>query len=280
VIFWDTSGTENNDFLGNLAVYDIVPDGDSTIGDWNPVTGATGHNLVRDDYPAATLTCSGTISDGDVVRIDNTYYRFSSGSLDSGTPAGSSGSPWRVLIGGTIAESMENLCMAIGATGVAGTDYSTALTAHTTVDPQGFTATQVGVSAKIVTASAIVTTETGANLAWSAATLTDGPTDSSYIWAEVADTTPAKFTMTDLPEDVIAVKAVLPIGRMIKTDGGDCTIEMAVSPNDVDYDAGEDRDITVANTYWWDVSQLSPDTGVFWTPDEVNDMIFRIDRTS
>jgi hypothetical protein len=279
LVIWDTTGTHGNNFLGNVAVHDLYPDGDVS-GGWVPTFGTDEYAMVRDEKPAGTLTASGAISDGDTVKIDTTYYRFSSGSLDSGTPAGTSGNPWRVLIAGTVEETLENLHLAVSATGVAGTDYSTALTAHTTVDSMGWTDTQYGCSAKLSTASAISTTETGANLAWAASTLTDGPTDTSYISADNTPPAAAIMTMTDLPEDVISVKAVIPIGRMLKTDGGDCTVMMSVSPNSVDYDDGVDREITVAPTYWWDVSHVSPDTGSAWTPDEVNDMVFKIDRTT
>lgn len=278
LVLWDTTGSQCNDFLGAVAVYDIVPDGDEDL-QWDLSNGATGYSLVRDDFPSGKLTATGTISDGDVVKVDTTYYRMSTGSLDTGSPAGTSGNPWKVLIGADVATALSNLFKAIGATGVAGTNYSTALTAHTTVDANGYDATHVNVSAKIVTASAISTTETGANLAWEATTLTNGPSDSSYISADNSPPAPTIFTMTDLPEDVISVKAVLPIGRLVKTDGGDCQILMSVSPNGTDYDDGTDRAVTVASTYFWDISHLSPDTGSAWTPDEVNDMRFKVDRT-
>lgn len=107
----------------------------------------------------------------------------------------------------------------------------------------------------------------------------DLPVDTDYISADVTQTTPTIFTMTDLPPDVVSVKAVMNIGRMIKTDGGDCNVEMALSPNGTDWDAGADRPITVANTYFWDVSHTSPDTAAAWTPDEVDDILYRVDRT-
>ena len=85
--------------------------------------------------------------------------------------------------------------------------------------------------------------------------------------------------MTNLPPDVISVRAAMPIGRFVKTDGGDCQVLMRISPNGVDWDPGDDREITVANTYWWDKSYVSPDTGAAWTPAEIDDLLFEIDRT-
>lgn len=72
-----------------------------------------------------TLT-PGAIAD-DVVVIDGVYYKFSSGSLDTGAPAGTVGNPWKVEVGGSDANALSNLRKAINASGVAGTDYSTAL---------------------------------------------------------------------------------------------------------------------------------------------------------
>lgn len=279
IVFWDTTGTSVNDFLGNVFVHDIWPDADDTLN-WEPSVGATGFNLIDDANPSGVLTVSGVISDGNVVRIDDTYYRWSTGSLDSGSPAGTSANPWRVLIGATEADSLLNLFNAIGDTGVAGTDYSTDLTAHTTVVADGVTDTQLSVEATLPMASSIVTTETGANTSWAAATLTGGPTDPSYIFADNAPPPESIFTLTDLPEDVVAIRAVMPIGRLLKSDGGDCTVQMGVSPNGADWFDGEDREVTVAATYYRDVSYVSPDTGASWTPTEVNSMLFRVDRTT
>jgi hypothetical protein len=44
-------------------------------------------------------------------------------------------------------------------------------------------------------------------------------------------------------------------------------------------DAGADRPMTTAFTYWSDVSEVNPGTGVFWTPTEVDAMDIEFDRT-
>jgi hypothetical protein len=107
-----------------------------------------------------------------------------------------------------------------------------------------------------------------------------GPNDTDYISADDTFPGPTVLNLSDLPPDVTSVRAVMPIGRMLKSDGGDCTVQISVSPNGVAYDDGEDRPITVAATYWWDKSYVSPDTGVAWTPEEVNDMVYKINRTT
>lgn len=123
------------------------------------------------------LQRSGVISNGDTVRIDGVYYKFVSGSVDAGAPAGTAANPWNVAIGTLPADSFTNLFNAINATGLAGTDYSTALTtAHTTVLAYKYNSTDLYVAYRTygIAGNATVTTETGANLAWGAGTLAGG----------------------------------------------------------------------------------------------------------
>lgn len=105
------------------------------------------------------------------------------------------------------------------------------------------------------------------------------PNDTGYIQAGDPPPDPAKFSLTNLPDDVTSVRALLPIVRAVKTDGGDCNIQVGLTPNDTNWDDGADRPITTAYTYWWDVSHLSPATAAPWTPAEVNAAYVRADRT-
>jgi len=138
---------------------------------------------VEDGYALGTI--SGTPANTNVVRIGSIYYSFTNASVDAGTPAGTAGSPWLVALGANAAEAWENLADAIGATGIAGTQYSTALTAHTEVQLANFTSTEVAIRSNLIGAlgNGTVTTETGAAIAWGAATLTGGGDPS---WTQVA----------------------------------------------------------------------------------------------
>lgn len=135
---------------------------------------------VEDGFAIGILTATGAISDGDVVRIDGVYYRLSSGTLDASSPAGTAANPWRVLIGGSVAATLENLFNAINGSGVAGTAYSTALTAHATASAYVYTSTTISVRAVTtgLAGSSIVTTETGANLSWGGGTMSGGGSPS------------------------------------------------------------------------------------------------------
>jgi hypothetical protein len=130
----------------------------------------------EDSFATGVLTGSAAPSDGDVVQIDGVYYRFSSGTLDAGAPAGTAGNPWRVLSTGTLAQALSRLYKAINATGAAGTDYSTALVAHTTVVATGTSTTTLTIRAVAsgATGNGLSTTETGANLSWGGATTAGG----------------------------------------------------------------------------------------------------------
>lgn len=129
---------------------------------------------IRNGY--ATGTISGVPANTDVVRAGSMYYSFTNGSVDAGTPAGTVGNPWLVALGASTAEAWENFAAAINAAGIAGTQYSTALTVNEDVQVRTIEATGVEVRANAVGAAgnAVVTTETGAAIAWTGGTLAGG----------------------------------------------------------------------------------------------------------
>lgn len=154
-------------------------------------------------HATGTLTSSGAISNAEQVRIDDTYYQWTSGSVDTGTPAGTSGNPWLVALGSSAEESLGNLAQAIGATGTAGTTYSTSLTAHATVEVVNNTVTALNVQAISAGTggNSIVTTETGTNVAWGEATLAGGSGGA--------------LSQVTMPDDVGAVSVAYIAGYII-----------------------------------------------------------------
>lgn len=129
---------------------------------------------------SATLTLTpGTIAD-DKVQVDGVYYQFTSGSVDTGTPAGTLANPWLVNVGGSNANALSNLRKAINNSGVAGTDYSTALTANTRVTANANTSLTVSVRGVVagaldpVAAVSVVVVGGSDGLAWDVAQLTAG----------------------------------------------------------------------------------------------------------
>lgn len=104
------------------------------------------------------------------------------------------------------------------------------------------------------------------------------PNDSDYITADDTPPAPSVFTLSDLPPDIVTVKALITVVRAVKTSSGDANLQVSLVSNGME-DSGDDRPITVANTCWFDVSELDPDTAAAWTPEAVNDALLKLDRT-
>lgn len=124
----------------------------------------------------ANADVSGSPANNDVIVVGTIYYRFTTGSVDAGTPAGTSANPWLVAVGSSDADSWRNFATALGATGVAGTDYSTALVPNPSATSSYYTGAGVTVRALQLGAAGdgIAVSTTGANITWSSATLEDG----------------------------------------------------------------------------------------------------------
>lgn len=281
MVIWDGSGATNNNFFGTVSCRRIVPDSDVTLGGWLPSGGTTGYDLLADKRPANVFTATGNLDpDGtENIRIDNTYYRPTVGSVDAGAPAGTSANPWLFALGVDAAASIANFFNAINGTGTPGTTYSTALTPHPTVTAKGFSPTQLIITSNDGATNTYVCTETMANASWASGTMkVVGPQDLSYLSAD--DTPPAamEFGFENLPPDITSVRGLVVVGRMRKVDGGDGNVQMSLISNGDAFD-GVDRPLTTTMTYYFDVSQLDPDTGLPWSPFAVDNMTGRVNRT-
>lgn len=139
---------------------------------------ADGRNLyLYSDNAFATGSISGSPANNDVVRLGDIYYQFTNGSVDAGAPAGTLGNPWLVELGLTPLQAWTALGHAINASGDAGVDYSTALTASNAQAESVITDnTVLTVEALLpgILGNGVVTTETGAGIAWGGATLAGG----------------------------------------------------------------------------------------------------------
>ena len=172
-------------------------------------------------------TISGTPANTDQVRTGAVYYQFTNGSVDAGTPAGTAANPWLVALGASAAAAWQNLADAIGDAGVAGTQYSTVLTLNTEIIVQSVTATSVSVRSTLIGAlgNSTTTTETGAAIAWTAATLTGG---GNPVWFQVA--TPDDVGIISLGY-IASYVVVVPAqgqdinGRFYWIDPGETTID-------------------------------------------------------
>ncbi len=166
--------TDDQTARDRQARYDRIADTISGTGAFNEsdvvngLTKATG-----------TLTLTPGAISNDKVKIDTTWYVFAA-AINDGAANGSSSHPWQVKVGASDTLSLANLLKAINATGTPTTDYSTALTAHATVEGLVSDATSLAVRARtagtagnaISTTVTVVTTDDG--LAWGGITLTNG----------------------------------------------------------------------------------------------------------
>lgn len=279
-IIWDGSGSEFNDFQGTVSVRDLSPSADVGLGGWTANVGSTGWDLIRDTLPSNTLTASTAIVNNDVVRIGSVYYRYTNASVDAGTPTGTSGNPYLVALGASNTDALLNLYKAIGATGVAGTDYSTAVVAHSVVTPLGVTSSQLTVVPTDGVTTSLTFQETSAAFSWqSGSAFSYGPTDTSFISAGTGSPAAAEVSMTDLPADTTTVRAVMAVTRAFNSDGGDGSLQVSLSPNGTNYALGTDRPLTTAPTFYKDVSHVSPATSAAWLPSEVNSIRVKFNRT-
>lgn len=137
-------------------------------------------------------TVSGTPANGYTITLGTIHYQFTNASVDAGTPDGSAAHPWLVALGANAAAAWTNFGNAVSATGIGGTDYSTALAANPDAQKIATGATAVTVRANTAGAIGDITsTSTGANIAWTNATLTGGGTP--------------QVTQVEMPNDVGAI---------------------------------------------------------------------------
>lgn len=156
-----------------------------------------------DTYARGELEATGAIGNTDTVQIGGVYYQFTNGSVNSGTPAGTSGNPWRVAHSADNRISLDNLRKAVNASGVAGTTYSTALTANASATAISSTASTLFVRASVIgtVGNSVATTETGAHIAWGATTLTGGVDDG--------------LSIVDMPEGLAPISVAFIAGYVI-----------------------------------------------------------------
>lgn len=120
-----------------------------------------------------TLTGTDVFSDGETITVDETVYTMKTTLT---------GEAYEVLIGASLAVSLDNLKSAINASAGEGTTYGTGTVAHPTVTATTNTdTTQVVEAIEIGTAgNSIATTETADNASWGAETLESGA-EANYL---------------------------------------------------------------------------------------------------
>jgi hypothetical protein len=156
-----------------------------------------------DTFARGELNTPSGIADADVVRIGAVYYRFTNGGVNAGTPAGTSGNPWLVARNASVRVSLSNLRAAINASGVAGTTYSTALTANAEARAVASTVNTLFVEARVAgtAGNSVVTTTTIVGASWLSGTLQNGVS--------------AGLRIVDVPEGLEAISVAFIGGYII-----------------------------------------------------------------
>ena len=335
LIIWDTTGSQNNDFLGSCHVYTLTPDGDDTFP-WTPSTAlADGYTLIDEsdpddadyissDYVTNLALQSETIDNatwtktGVTVTTNVSNDGDGAATLDRITEDGASSDHdasqaytftaehyiFQVDVrdngAGFCRLEMEDGTSTVGAQFDLSDGSTTSVTAtaaeaedlggglwrlkirHTMaagagsfsvycLDTHGGSTTYTGDSSDgIEIGRALLATK-------SSFTTTYATTTASTVATINGD--PSIFTLSNLPPDIVAVKGLISVVRATKTDGGDGDLQVGIDSNG-SVDLGTDRAITASPTYWFDVSELSADTGVAYTPTEVDAAKLQLDRTT
>lgn len=108
--------------------------------------------------------------------------------------------------------------------------------------------------------------------------------DTSYVEAPIASPGAiSEYDVTNLPSTTSDVIAVITQPMLRKTDAGDGSAQVSVvqpsaSPDAVD--SGNDTALTQVYTYYPEVHETDPSTGVRWTPSGFNSMRLRLQRTA
>lgn len=152
---------------GTLTTTDVFSDGETvTIGS---IT-YTMKTALSEVKASSVLTSTGTFSDGETVTINGLTYTFR-------TALSSPAQAFEVLIGASAAASLDNLKIAINASGgTEGTEYSVGTYAHPLVTATTNTNTEQTIEARVfgTTPNSYTTAETCANASWTGTTLSGG----------------------------------------------------------------------------------------------------------
>lgn len=137
------------------------------------------------EHAVGTLTLTGNIAEGMVIQIGGIYYGWSA-TVDHGSPAGTSSNPyWALLASGGVStaanntQSLANMALALNAAGIAGGDYSSAITSpNASVSATSTETTLVVTAVSNTTAGNSISTTAPVNgsgsIAWGATTLLGG----------------------------------------------------------------------------------------------------------
>lgn len=169
-------GVIGTDTIGSVSMAATAPIGDTVPAYLFIADGGVLWFYTENGSAVGHLQASGAIANNDVIVLNGVYYQWTNGAVDTGTPAGTVGSPWLVKLGVSNILSLTSMFHAINLSGEPGVDYSTVTTENPYVAGASVSANDLYVIAKVAgtAGNAYTTTETGANISWGGATMSGG----------------------------------------------------------------------------------------------------------
>lgn len=99
------------------------------------------------------------------------------------------------------------------------------------------------------------------------------PDDTTFIFATTA-TKESDFTVQPLPANIVSVAGVQPTARLLKTDTGDCSVQVGVQRGG-NYSLHTAFAITTSGTFYWNVDEIDPDGSGAWSPTHLPDLVVK-----
>lgn len=271
---WDTPSIADDSSFGRLlngaggAVAITPDDGVYNFQTIDKSPGPDDNTFIEADLVAASsiLTYTALPTSSDTITV---------GTKDGSTAAvytwGSSMSTaFEVLIGSSIAVSMNNLAAAINGGAGAGTVYGTGTTANYDVSAQVLSSGQLEATALIpgTAGNSIATSSTDANGTWTSTTLAGGVDIPAY----------SQFGWSQLPSNTTIIDSVTIVSRSWKLDSGTCEVQIGWVGHGGGVIEGANNSITTAPTFYSDTFEADPDTSGLITPTTVLLSKMRVNR--
>jgi hypothetical protein len=110
----------------------------------------------------------------------------------------------------------------------------------------------------------------------------DNPSAADYIRAQLADTQ-AAFEYADLPDDAVDIAGIIAYVFGKKLNAGPCSVELGMLTDGIIgtglWNATTPTiPLTTVDTFWRGIIERNPSTNLPYTPSEVDDSYFHIDR--
>lgn len=105
------------------------------------------------------------------------------------------------------------------------------------------------------------------------------PVDTSYIGDAFPAAAKQVNTLSNLPSNVTAVKALMPLTRAANSDGGTGNMKTGLVSGATS-GLGADKPLTSAYSYYFDIFELDPNTAAAWTVANANAAKISFTRTA